>query len=200
MTFAQLYGESLNRELGSDDTTQLFTTVRRKAAINEAQREFARVTECYTREATIPLVIGQMEYDLDCHALAQFHYIKAESGKVMIGLTPPPSTAGSLRVPYIAQPADMVLDADEPYQTAGDVRTSIRPWHVALAHYGASLLERYRKDSEAVERQLQRFSAYVTDYLQRWRRPPGDLIMFDRDYYGEVARRGGITIQGDPRV
>src|SRR5580765_238881 len=65
MTFAQLYGESLNRELGSDDTTQLFTTVRRKAAINEAQREFARVTECYTREVTIPLVAGQMEYDLD---------------------------------------------------------------------------------------------------------------------------------------
>lgn len=65
MTFLELYGEALSHELGSDDTTQLFTTARRKSAINEAQDEFNRQTECFQKRATIALSDGTAEYDLE---------------------------------------------------------------------------------------------------------------------------------------
>ena len=50
MTFLELYGTELDRELGTTDRTQRFTTARRKAAINAGQLEFVRRTECLTRE------------------------------------------------------------------------------------------------------------------------------------------------------
>lgn len=62
--FSALYGILLDRELGTDDTT-LFTTVRRKAAVNDATVEFARQTKCYVRTATIALSDGTSEYDLE---------------------------------------------------------------------------------------------------------------------------------------
>jgi hypothetical protein len=65
MTFVELYGEALHHELGSEDTTELFTTVRRKAAINRAQREFARLTQCFVVELANPLVTATATYDLD---------------------------------------------------------------------------------------------------------------------------------------
>jgi hypothetical protein len=46
MTFLQLYGDYLDIELGSADRTALFTTARRKDAVNRAQLEFAKQTEC----------------------------------------------------------------------------------------------------------------------------------------------------------
>lgn len=45
--FSSLYGERLSRELGNEDSTQRFTTARRKSAINEGLLEFADLTECY---------------------------------------------------------------------------------------------------------------------------------------------------------
>jgi hypothetical protein len=65
MTFGQLYGEALNVELASSDTTQLFTTVRRKAAINEAMQAFVRETGCTKRNGTLTVVDGDGEYDLE---------------------------------------------------------------------------------------------------------------------------------------
>jgi hypothetical protein len=63
--FSDLYGEHLSRELGSSDTTQLFTTVRRKAAINRAQEWFVTQTECITKTAEITLADGIAVYDLE---------------------------------------------------------------------------------------------------------------------------------------
>lgn len=65
MQFSELYGTELTRELGSADTTQLFTTARRKAAINAAQLEFVKRTECFTRETTVTLVDDTQEIDLE---------------------------------------------------------------------------------------------------------------------------------------
>jgi hypothetical protein len=48
MDFVTLYGLELDRELGSADRTVLFTTARRKAAINAAQLEWVKRTECFT--------------------------------------------------------------------------------------------------------------------------------------------------------
>ena len=64
MTFLQLYGVELDRELGSSSTT-LFSNTRRKAAINAAAQEWVKRTECLTRQATILLADGVQEYDLE---------------------------------------------------------------------------------------------------------------------------------------
>jgi hypothetical protein len=64
-TFSTLYGDDLDRELGSADRTQLFTTARRKAAINAGQVEWIKRTECMTRETTIAIVDTTQEYDIE---------------------------------------------------------------------------------------------------------------------------------------
>ena len=63
--FSSLYGARLDRELGTDDSTVLFTTARRKAAINEGQSEFSNLTGCIVRRATITGVGGTAEYNLN---------------------------------------------------------------------------------------------------------------------------------------
>lgn len=65
VTFSDLYGDRLDQELGSADRTKLFTTAKRKAAINFGQREFVKQTECLPRQATIALTSGVGEIDLD---------------------------------------------------------------------------------------------------------------------------------------
>lgn len=65
MTFLELYGTELDRELGSADRTSLFTTQRRKDAINAAQLAWNKRTECYVRETTVSIVDGTQEYDLE---------------------------------------------------------------------------------------------------------------------------------------
>ena len=64
MQFSQLYGARLDEELGTDDSTRLFTDVRRKYAINEGLRQFADLTECFTKESTMASSNAVGEYDL----------------------------------------------------------------------------------------------------------------------------------------
>lgn len=82
MTFDQLYGVELTRELGSADTSQLFTTARRKAAINAAQLEWVKRTECFTRQTTIAIVDGTQEYDLE--TVSDFLLISAQGVSIAI--------------------------------------------------------------------------------------------------------------------
>jgi hypothetical protein len=65
MTFVQLYSTFLDIELASSDTTQLFTTVRRKLAVNEAAKAFARMTDCLKRYGSVPIIDETGEYDLE---------------------------------------------------------------------------------------------------------------------------------------
>lgn len=62
--FSDLYGTDLDRELGSGDRTQLFLTAKRKAAVNQGQAEFVRLTECLVTEETEALVDETQEYNL----------------------------------------------------------------------------------------------------------------------------------------
>jgi hypothetical protein len=80
--FSSLYGTRLDRELGSADSTQLFTTARRKSAINEAQEEFARLTNCLERKSSIAITAWTGEYDLNSSAVlpAQDFYEWAPRG------------------------------------------------------------------------------------------------------------------------
>jgi hypothetical protein len=257
VTFLELYGAALDRELGSADTTQLFTTARRKAAINEAQREWVRATESFVREASISVVDGTAEYDLESSATDFWwiapqgvevsiddgttvtsiggddlprrdivwlnrhelgwrqwtagrpvaHYIRQNGGVHVLGLVPAPEVPGTetwtLTVPYVAGPADMSADGDEPFTVSGNAYIALRPWHEALAHFAAGQLERLRKDTERSAMQLERFGQFVADYVQRQRRrSTSQTIVFARDHLGEASRRrsfGGLT-QGDPRI
>lgn len=65
MQFSSLYGARLDEELGTDDNSVLFTTARRKAAINKGASEFAELTECFVRTSTIAIIGGTAEYDLN---------------------------------------------------------------------------------------------------------------------------------------
>ena len=64
MTFLDLYGNELDRVLGSSDRSQLFTIQRRQDAVNKAQRWFNVETSALWNTATIAVVDGQAEYDL----------------------------------------------------------------------------------------------------------------------------------------
>lgn len=87
MIFSTLYGSELDRELGSADRTQLFTTQRRKDAINAAQLEWVKRTECFQRQVSFTLEDDRQEYDLE--AATDFAWI-AKNGvsiKIVSGTT-----------------------------------------------------------------------------------------------------------------
>ena len=62
--FSELYSSALHYELGTDDSTRLFTDARRKACVNDGLLAFADLTECFVRESTISCSRGTGEYDL----------------------------------------------------------------------------------------------------------------------------------------
>lgn len=68
--FSSLYSGRLDRELGTDDSTTLFTSARRKAAVNEGIEQFAELTDCWQRTSSITLISGTAEYDLSTSIVA----------------------------------------------------------------------------------------------------------------------------------
>lgn len=63
-TFEALYSDALDVELGSNDSAVLFTTARRKHAVNEGYRQFADLTECLVRQSSVTVSSGTQEYNL----------------------------------------------------------------------------------------------------------------------------------------
>lgn len=64
MDFSQLYGTKLDIELASADRTQLFTTERRKEAINDAMLAFVRQTGCTKKYGEIDITDSTEEYNV----------------------------------------------------------------------------------------------------------------------------------------
>lgn len=252
MIFSSLYGTRLDRELGTADSTTLFTTARRKQAINEAQEEWAEVTECLQRRSTLAMTGGTAEYDLNStgtlgssdflrlsseavevryvdaasntqiltgpdlprvdiqwlnqqhpawsistvassvQQLPQAHYVRVDGPAVWLGFWPVPSTGSSAtltaRISYLARPAPMTSDTNEPFQLNSSVRLDLRPYHQALVHYGAAQLEKLRRDAEASNRQMQIFLGYVARFLQSGRRKGGRTVHYVHSYFN--AREG----------
>ena len=258
--FSSLYTGRLDRELGSADSTQLFTTARRKAAVNEGQEQFVELTGCLRRRSTIVITGNTAEYDLNSTAvlgssdfmrlldepvevrytdassvltvlsgddlvrrdvawldrnepgwqvstvstgvqLPSIYYIRPQGPAFFLGFWPTPSTGSSASMTailsYVAQPVAMVTDATEPFTVNSSVRIDLRPYHQALVHYAASQLEKFRRDTQASDRQLQVFLAWVQRFLTRLRRPGGETISMARRYFGRV---GGRVPPQDPRT
>lgn len=254
--FSSLYGARLDEELGTDDSTVLFTTARRKSAVNRGLREFAELTECFVKWSTIAVTGGTAEYDLntaitstDFVRLAktpiEFEYVDASSnvtvltgqddlphrsikwlddnvsgwrtastqstGQVLpeltyeridgaaryLGFWPTPSTGSSasmkVRVPYVARPAVMTSDTNEPF---GAARSDLRDFDQAPVHFAAHQLEKLRRDREASGSQLQLFLGYVQRYLQNSRKKGGTVLSQARTYF----RGRGDDRGEDPRT
>lgn len=64
MTFEDLYGDELDKVLGSSDRTNLFTTAKRKKETNRAMQWFITETACCQKRGEFPLVDGVAEYNL----------------------------------------------------------------------------------------------------------------------------------------
>lgn len=248
--FETLYSDRLDYELGTNDSNVLFTTARRKACINEGLREFADLTECWTRESTITCSNAVATYSLNstvnvpnldflrvtadgptykytdsssnvtyvagddlprrqepwlnveepgwpASTGATFPtawYLRNQDGDIALGLYPPPtvSTLGSgvVMLPYVARPSSLVSSAAVPFtDTAGVTRSDLRPYHQALVHYAAHKLELLRKDTEASDRQMQKFLGYVQRFMQQKRKPAGDQVRPARNYFARSHGR-----------
>lgn len=256
--FLELYGDRLDRELGTADRTELFTAARRKGAINEAQLEWVKQTESFIRQASIPMVDDTQEYDLesagllsaedflwiaaqgveyawtdtngdityatgelfprrdipllnrlepgwrnaDAVSVPSSYYLREDGGTTKLGLYPKPAVevgeSAAVMLPYVAKPTDMSADDDEPFSVSGNPKRILVPWHQALVHYAAALLEPLRKGYQAEQRQRGLFAGLVADYLQRQRPKGGQSITMAHNYYRQ-ARRSGLRPL-DPRV
>ncbi|MEQ1726739.1 MAG: hypothetical protein ABL982_00045 [Vicinamibacterales bacterium] len=76
-TFLELYGDKLDRELGTEDRAVRFTLARRKAYVNEGVKRFNEDTGCFVRRGNIALVDGQADYDLESTSvIADGDYIR----------------------------------------------------------------------------------------------------------------------------
>lgn len=262
-TFGQLWGDRLDRELGSADRSSLFTEARRKAAVNEAQLEFAKQTECYQRIATITVAHNTPRYDLDAagiisaedflciasqgaeHAFTDVngavtyaagkdfprkdpaqlneedpgwrntsvttnipssYGIEEDGGSVFLFLVPIPKIgageSAKVNLPYVASPPDMTADSHEPFSvTPGSTpNKTLRPWHQALVHYAAALLEPLRKHEAGRKTQLGLFAAQVADYLQKKRPKGGQTVRLARDYYREARGHRIFARAVDPTL
>lgn len=67
--FSQLWGDDLTTELGTSDTSVLFTDARRKHAINQGLRQFADLTECFVLRSTITVSSSAQEFNLNSSAV-----------------------------------------------------------------------------------------------------------------------------------
>lgn len=66
--FSQLWGDDLTVEIGTNDTSVLFTDARRKHAINQGYRQFADLTECFTKRSSVTVSSSAQEFNLNSSA------------------------------------------------------------------------------------------------------------------------------------
>jgi hypothetical protein len=120
---------------------------------------------------------------------------------VYFTLVPPPDVPAAetwvVLWPYVAQPADMTDDAHEPYGNATP-RTTLRPYHRALLHYGAAQLEKRRKNHEGVDRQMKLATIDVAKYKADQTRPNGQAIRLAHNYRGRLRSRGAVNPFREP--
>lgn len=127
-------------------------------------------------------------------------YYRSHNGQNYIGFYPTPELgagetwSGNLQA--LVKPDDMVTDPSEPFTIGGNPVAHMRPYHMALVHYAASLLEPLRKNYTQVKEQLRYYSGYVAEYLSSKTETNELTIFYARDYLGEAS---GLSRPPDPR-
>lgn len=94
--------------------------------------------------------------------------------------------------PYVAQPADLTDDAQEPYQVSTAMRTSLRSYHQGIAYYTAGLLEEFRKNYEMKDRRLKEAAVYVVQYHADQAPKTGTQMRMARDFRRRPMGRASI--------
>lgn len=120
----------------------------------------------------------------------EYWYLHEESGVQYLGLVPRVNVASSsdtweLLATYLAYPSSMTSDTQVPFAVGASYNLHLRPWHQGLVHYAAGKLERLRGNTEASDRQMALFTAYVQDYRNRQQPKGGQTVMLARNYRGE---------------
>jgi hypothetical protein len=120
-------------------------------------------------------------------------YLRDDAGTSYVGLTPPPGPAASgetwtLYVPYLASSDDMVSDGDQPFTINGIVFAILAPYHQALVHYAAGLLEPLRKNYSGAQRQMGLYAGYVAQYETKKRKDGPNQITMRRTYLRDAQR------------
>lgn len=122
--FSTLYGRLLTQELGSEDSTVLFTDARRKAGINDGQREFADLTECLVRVSTVTIAGGTGEYDLTALSSGKFVRL-APDQSIEFHYTDASSLTTYLSGPDLPQTTVRWLNTYEPGWRGSTVASSV---------------------------------------------------------------------------
>ena len=108
-------------------------------------------------------------------------------------LVPPPDVptaeTWTWLFPYVAQPADLTSDAQEPYQVSSAMRTSLRPYHQGIAYYAAGLLEEFRKAYDRQEARTKQAAAYVVKYIADQKPPTGTTLRLKQDFRARLRNR-----------
>lgn len=116
-------------------------------------------------------------------------YLRDDAGSTFLGVDPAPSfTVGwtyTVLVPYLCTCDDLVSDGDTPFSVNGNPLLRLQPYHQALVHYAAGLLEPLRKNYSGTQRQMSVYAGYVAQYLTKQRRDGPDQVTFARNYLGE---------------
>lgn len=137
MTFLEAYGSKLDRELGTTDRTQRFTTVLRKEYVNEGHVKFNEDTGCYTKRVSQPLVDETQEYDLENVAtFAAEDYLRPAKVGASLAIT----TIATGEVRYVEGDDFQVIEEESLNQTRPGWRayTPGMPTHVYMRGDGAS--------------------------------------------------------------
>ena len=243
MTFDQLYGLQLDIELASADRTQLFTTNRRKKAINDAMHNFERITSCTPIHGEFTITDGTAIFPLFASAsnflslygrtepaikitdaggnvrwiqgenfarrsiawldlnepgwssapkgTPKVWYLTEDSWLTQIGtqigispaLAVPAGSTAKIQVWYLQKSDALVLDADVPFTLSTQQATHLEPYHQALVHYAAGLLEPLRKNYTAATHQMQLYAGYVAQYETKKRVDGPNQVTMRGNYF-----------------
>lgn len=122
--------------------------------------------------------------------------LRDDAGSSYVVLVPAPDVPSgetwTLLWPYVAVPADMSADGDEPYSVSSNTRTTLRPYHRAILHYAAAQCEKLRKNYEGVDRQMKFFAGVVAKYFTDQQPARGSKIRLSTNY--RTRLRGSQSI------
>lgn len=138
------------------------------------------------------LDVGSPGWRADPSGTPNGWYLRNDTGKTYLGFDPPPVPASgwtwTALVPYLSQSTDMSADSDQPFTVGGNVYSVLVPYHQALVHYAAGVLEPLRKGYSAAKRQMDLYAGYIAQYETKKRRDGANTVTYKRNYFRDAGR------------
>lgn len=141
--------------------------------------------DSFVRRTPHWLDVANSGWRADSNGTPTSWYVRNDGGRTFLGVDPPPdlgTETWTLNVPYLANSTDMVADGDQPFTIGGNTFAVLAPYHQALVHYAAGVLEPLRKGYTAAQRQMGLYAGFVTQYETKKRKDGPNQITFRRNY------------------